>query len=214
MKQLPSPSAIDAIVLDFGGVLYDIDYHAPARAFRALGMQNFEEIYSQASQTDLFDRLETGKISNSDFIDALHSYVPEGVTKGEVLEAWNVILLGIPKERIDFVHQLRANFRTFLLSNTNAIHVEQFEQDIDETMGLQHFRSAFEKIYYSNVMGIKKPYPKTFLEVCEWNGLTPERTLFIDDSAQHVEGALKAGLHAYHLEVPQEDIRVLLGDFV
>lgn len=214
MKHLPSPSAIDAIVLDFGGVLYDIDYHAPARAFKALGMDNFEEIYSQASQTDLFDRLETGNISNRDFIDALHGYVPEGVTKDEVLEAWNVILLGIPKERIDFVHGLKARYRTFLLSNTNAIHVEQFEDDIHQTMGLQHFRSAFEKIYYSNVIGIKKPYPETFVQVCEWNDLDPAKTLFVDDSAQHVKGALEAGLQAYHLEVPQEDIRTLLGDFL
>lgn len=213
-KNLPDPTEVDAVILDFGGVLYDIDYGAPARAFKALGMQNFEEIYSQASQTDLFDRLEKGTISNADFISALHDYMPEGVTKEQVLDAWMDILLGIPKRRIDFVHRLKSEKRTFLLSNTNAIHVARFEEDIEREMGLDYFRAAFEKVYYSNEIGVKKPYPETYLEVCRWNDLTPERTLFIDDSVQHVHGALEAGLNAYHLEVPDEEITEVLAGWV
>lgn len=213
VKQLPRPDAVDAIVLDFGGVLYDIDYDAPARAFTALGMQNFKEIYSQASQSDLFDRLEVGTISNDDFLAELHTHTPTGTTPEQVLHAWNVILLGIPKHRIAFVHSLRKRYRTFLLSNTNAIHVDEFERDIDATMGLGYFKAAFEAIHYSNVLGRKKPYPETYLHVCSLHGLTPGRTLFIDDSIQHVKGALDAGLHAYHLEVPTEEIGEVLADF-
>lgn len=201
IRTLPGKQDIDAIILDFGGVLFNIDYDAPARAFQALGMTNFKEIYSQASQTDLFDRMETGAISNEDFIDQLHQYVPEGVTKEQVLHAWNVILLDIPKARIDLVHKLGAHYRMFLLSNTNAIHVEEFEKTIDQTMGLDYFYSAFETIYYSNRIGIKKPYPETFLEVCQWNDLDPKRTLFVDDSIQHAQGAAIAGLFSYHLRV-------------
>jgi FMN phosphatase YigB (HAD superfamily) len=103
----------------------------------------------------------------------------------------------------------QSGIRTFLLSNTNAIHVAEFEQMIAHTMDFELFKSAFEKIYYSNAIGIKKPHPETFLQVCEWNGLNPAETLFIDDSAQHVEGALQAGLHAYHLK-PGERISELL----
>ncbi|MGF1563841.1 MAG: hypothetical protein ACFCUH_00595, partial [Flavobacteriales bacterium] len=130
VKRLPNPDSIDAIILDFGGVLYDIDYDAPARAFQALGMDDFKTLYSQASQSDLFDRLETGKIANDDFLRALQTYTPVGTTLEQVLHAWNVILLGIPKHRIDFVHELAAKYRMFLLSNTNAIHVAEFEQHI------------------------------------------------------------------------------------
>ncbi len=213
VKQLPSPTDVDAIILDFGGVLFNIDYDAPARAFQALGMTDFRAIYSQASQTDLFDRLEVGKISNEDFLEALKQYLPHGVSTEQVLHAWNVILLDIPKHRIDFVHRLAARYRLFLLSNTNAIHVAEFEQTIDRTMGLAYFRQAFERIHYSNVLGRKKPYPETYLHVCESHGLVPSRTLFIDDSLQHVVGALTAGLHAYHLEVPHEELADVLVAF-
>jgi putative hydrolase of the HAD superfamily len=213
VKALPSPQAIDAIIFDFGGVLYDIDYHAPARAFRALGMTDFERIYAQAAQSELFDRLEVGQITNEAFIKALHELTPEGTTKEQVLAAWNVILLGIPKRRIEFVHSVKSRYRTFLLSNTNAIHVTAFERDIDRTMGLPFFKGAFEHIHYSNVLGLKKPHPETYLHVCSLHKLTPERTLFIDDSIQHVRGAIEAGLWAYHLEVPNEEIADVLSPF-
>lgn len=214
VKHLPDPGEVEAIILDFGGVLYNIDYDAPARAFRALGMENFREIYSQAAQSDLFDRLEVGSIANEDFLKALQQYTPSGTSIAEVLHAWNVILLDIPRHRIDFVYRLKSRYRLFLLSNTNAIHVEAFERDIDETMGLDYFRSAFERIHYSNVLGKKKPYPETYLHVCELHGLNPSKTLFIDDSVQHVRGALEAGLFAYHLEVPDEELATQLAAFV
>ncbi|MFM1932650.1 MAG: hypothetical protein RL226_1953 [Bacteroidota bacterium] len=213
IKTLPHPADVDAIVFDFGGVLFNIDYDAPARAFNELGWNSFTEVYSQAAQSTLFDRLETGKISNDDFLAELHAFLPQGVSRQQVLDAWNVILLDIPTERIALIHDLKDRYRTFLLSNTNAIHVAEFEKTIDRTMGIDYFRAAFERIYYSNVIGIKKPYPETFLEVCKWNDLTPHRTLFIDDSVQHVIGAHRAGLRAYHLDITTSDIRDVLAHF-
>jgi glucose-1-phosphatase len=193
------PTQIKNIIFDFGGVLFDIDYHAPVRAFRALGLDRFEEIYSQAAQRPEFDLLETGKIDNESFMQFLHSFVPHASRK-EVDDAWNCILLQLWPEKVALVKSLRdQGYRTFLLSNTNAIHVAEFEKMIDAAMGLSDFRSAFEKVYYSNEIGIKKPYPQTFLTVCEWNNLIPGETMFIDDSKQHVDGAAAAGLVAVHL---------------
>lgn len=207
----PLPSEIDAIIFDFGGVLFDIDYSAPARAFKSLGVQNFEGLYSKANQNDLFDRLEVGTISNADFLEELRQLTGGTLTTAQVLWAWNAILTGIPVGRVEALHSLQGRFRCFLLSNTNAIHVEAFELMVDDAVGLAHFKSAFEKTHYSNEIGMRKPHPETYLEVCKWHNLTPSRTLFIDDSAQHVEGALKAGLHAYHLVVEKEDIRDVIA---
>ena len=50
---------IKNIILDFGGVLLDIDYNLTEKAFIKLGCTNFNEMYSQAAQTDLFNRFET-----------------------------------------------------------------------------------------------------------------------------------------------------------
>jgi putative hydrolase of the HAD superfamily len=48
----------EAVIFDFGGVLFEIDYNAPAKAFEALGMDSFAEAYSQAQQNEIFDLLE------------------------------------------------------------------------------------------------------------------------------------------------------------
>jgi putative hydrolase of the HAD superfamily len=193
------PATVKNVIFDFGGVLFEIDYDLPVKAFAGLGYGTFAEAYTQAAQNPIFDQLETGKIDNESFMQYLHDLVPLA-TRQQVDDAWNSILLHIMPTQVHFVRQVKdAGKRTFMLSNTNAIHVAEFERMIAEKMSFQEFRDAFEKIYYSNVIGIKKPYPDTYLKVCDWNELVPSATLFIDDSIQHVMGAEKAGLQTYHL---------------
>ncbi len=204
-------SFIDNIIFDFGGVLFDIDYDAPVRAFSELGGKGFDSIYTQAAQSDLFNRLETGTISNADFYHEIRKALGMNHSDEILEKAWNSILTGIPKGRIDLIHQLKSQFNTYLFSNTNAIHVEEFEKMVDAEMGLDYFYGAFKKVHYSNVLGFKKPYPDSFLKYCDLESLEPAKTLFIDDSIQHVEGAEKAGLMAFHLDVNQMDMREMFS---
>ncbi|MEO0404037.1 MAG: HAD family phosphatase [Bacteroidota bacterium] len=206
MTSLPSRNQIDAIIFDFGGVLFDIDYNAPVEAFKKLNLANFQEWYAKAGQSKLFDELEVGNIKGDEFLEELAQLSTTPVEKHQIKSAWNAILKGISKDRIQLIHDLSNSHRTFLLSNTNALHVEAFEKVLEEVMGMEFYRTAFEHIHYSNVLGMRKPHPETFLHVCSLHDLEPARTLFIDDSKQHVDGALKAGLIAYHLELSEEDI--------
>jgi putative hydrolase of the HAD superfamily len=207
-----SKEGIRNVIFDFGGVLFEIDYELPVKAFEKLGFPDFRLFYTQTAQNPMFDLLETGGVDNDTFLNFLNELVPHASRK-QVLDAWNVILLRIWSSEVEFVHSLRqSGIRTFLLSNTNAIHVSEFERMIADSMDVELFKAAFEKIYYSNVIGRKKPHPETFLQLCEWNGLVPSETLFIDDSLQHVEGALKAGLQAYHLK-PNERVSAVLKSF-
>ena len=47
---------------------------------------------------------------------------------------------------------------------------------------------------------MRKPHPEVFQYIVNEQSLRAEETLFIDDSPQHVEGAIKVGLKAYHLK--------------
>lgn len=207
------PGQIRNIIFDFGGVLFEIDYDLPAQAFEKLGFFGYRETYTQAHQNPIYDLLETGKVSNEEFLNYLHSLVPHA-TEAQVAHAWNVILLHIMPEEVTHVKRIRdAGYRTFLLSNTNAIHVTEFERMIAETMDFEFFRSAFEAIYYSNVIGLRKPHPEIFLQICDWNNLNVKETLFIDDSEQHVLGAAKAGLHTHHLK-PGQRISAIMKQWI
>jgi glucose-1-phosphatase len=204
-----NPNEIDNIIFDFGGVLFNIDYTLPIAAFRKLGMKNFDEVYSQSQQDGLFDVLEIGSISKEEFISGLKVHFDREVSDQELLDAWNVILLDIPKARIEKVKSLREKYRTFLLSNTNALHVKAFEDIIDQSMGIDLFRDAFEEIHYSNEMGMRKPHVEIYQALLEKHNLDPQRTLFMDDTIRHVEGARKAGLHAHHFIVGEDEIEDL-----
>ena len=67
LNQPVSLDALEGVILDFGGVLYDIDYDAPPKAFAALGDADFASLYHQASQSTWFDELETGKLDRTTF---------------------------------------------------------------------------------------------------------------------------------------------------
>ena len=202
----------EAVILDFGGVLYDIDYDAPVRAFEALGAGDFDQIYHQHTQTDLFDTLETGGITPAAFLGALQSHCRTGTTVKEVSDAWDSILTGMKADRLPMLQALSRQTRLFLLSNTNVLHARRFEAWIEREMGsLSAWRGVFEAVHYSHELGMRKPHPETFRRVCNIHGLRPQVTWFVDDSIQHVEGARLAGLYASHLPVlGPRDIRDLL----
>lgn len=194
---------IEAIIFDFGGVLIDLDYNKTIEAFVDLGIENFDELYSQADQLGLFDSIEMGKISSQRFINELLKLLPQGTTPNQVVHAWNAMLLSVPKQSIEILTKLSAKYRIFMLSNTNAIHIEKAWRIWSETSSIAP-NSHFEKILLSHEIGMRKPHVETFQWVLDEFNLKPEKTLFIDDSIQHIEGARKAGIQTHHLQMISE----------
>lgn len=197
---------IKNIILDLGGVLLNIDYHLTIDAFKKIGIENFDELYTQANQTDIFDDFETGAIGAAQFINGLAKYLPQSTNEKIITNAWNAMLLDFPKERLNFLMQLKEKYNTALLSNTNTLHLDFFNKQLKEIHKLESLRTHFKQTYYSCYMGMRKPNPEIFIEVCKLEGFKPAETLFIDDSMQHVEGAKEAGLHAYYLNVKTNDV--------
>lgn len=196
----------DTILLDLGGVLIDVDYRASANAFRQLGYTNFDALYSKAKQDHVFDAFETGELSPSGFRDRIRALLNAPISDTDVDACWNAMLGTIPQERIQLVHRLKERYQVLLLSNTNAIHVPAFEAIVARGTGIADFKALFHGAYYSCEIGMRKPDAAIFHHVLGLHGADPERTLFIDDSMQHVVGARTAGLRGEHLELEQEDI--------
>ncbi|MEX1191084.1 MAG: HAD family phosphatase [Brumimicrobium sp.] len=199
------------IILDLGGVLLNIDYNKTIERFQKLGIPNFEKIFTQAKQEQLFDKYESGLIDSNEFIETLKRKLPKEITKTEIIDAWNAMLLNFPQERLGFLLELKKQYNTALLSNTNPIHLEAFHKIIQQDNKIDDLTQYFDKLYFSSDMGMRKPSPEIFLKVCNDLDFEPSETLFIDDTAQHVEGAKKAGLQAYLLNVKEQDIIQLLN---
>lgn len=199
-------ASLNTVVLDLGGVLIDVDYQRTARAFHELGMERFEELFSKARQTPLFDRFETGAIGPAGFRQAVRDLFRPDLSDRDIDTCWNAMLGSVPPERMKLVEALRQRYRVLLLSNTNAIHVPAFLAIIRKENGIADFRTEFDGCYFSCELHLRKPDRAIFDHVLKENHATPDRTLFIDDSPQHVEGARAAGLHAEHLDLGSEDV--------
>lgn len=187
------------IIFDLGGVIINLDPPATIRAFEALGAAGFSDIYTQLQQNPVFDQYDKGLVSNAGFRKELKDLTGLSLSDADFDTAWNAMLLDFPKHRLDLLKVVKPRYRTFLLSNTNFIHVEAFEADLLNNHGCPDLSSFFEKAYYSCNMGMRKPDREIFDFVLKENNLEPAETLFIDDSPQHVEGARLAGIQAVQL---------------
>ena len=186
------------IIFDLGGVIYAIDYHKTIDAFVQLGIDDFEGLYAKAGQSALFDDLETGKVSIPDFVDRIQELLSETVTQEQVVTAWNSMLLDFMPDALACVKQLSQDYRLFLLSNTNEMHIAEIKNRAGED-AFESFSQCFEKLYLSHDLGLRKPHAEVFTHILNEQGLRAEETLFIDDSIQHIEGAQKVGLKVHHL---------------
>lgn len=194
----------EAIIFDLGGVLLNLDYDLTEKAFISLGMANFGESYSQLQQVNLFDRYEIGEISSFHFVNRLLDLLPPGTTANQVVHAWEAMILDFPAERLRFLEELSGKYRLFLLSNTNDLHIDAVRRSLEKTVGHKNLEQYFEKTYFSSAVGMRKPDSKIFEFVCSENNLDPAKTIFIDDSPQHIEGAKLAGIEAFLLEKNQD----------
>lgn len=190
---------IKNIIFDLGGVLLNIDYNKTAQEFKKLGINNFEEIYSKAKQNHLFDKLEIGAITPEEFRNSLKQLISIDITDNQIDEAWNAMLLDFPYSRLELLKKVSKEFRIFLLSNTNEIHYEIYNKQLNEVYGIEKLENLFNKDFYSFKLGMRKPDDEIFEYVLNNQNLNPEETLFIDDSIQHIETAKKLGINTFHL---------------
>jgi glucose-1-phosphatase len=197
------------IIFDLGGVLLNIDYKLTEKAFNDLGYNNFDSMYSQFTADEIFEKLETGKISEDEFYDRMIALSNGKVSKEEIQSAWNKMLLTWRQNSISFIENLSEAYKVFLLSNTNAIHLQAFNEILEKATGNKKgLDYLFTKAYYSHKINLRKPNTDIFEFVAKDAGIDPAETLFIDDSFNNIETAKIAGFKT-HLLLPGENIEQL-----
>jgi len=191
---------IQNIIFDLGGVIINLDNKLTENAFASLGAKNFDKYFGHGFAASFFKDYEIGKITDQQFINELKSMINPDVPDEIVVNAWNALLLDFPAERIELLKRLGKKYRLFLFSNTNALHLEALRKIYRSTFSDGELDDHFEKSYYSNVLGLRKPDKASFEFIINENKLNPASTLFVDDALINVEGANAAGLKGFYLE--------------
>ncbi|MEI6586380.1 MAG: HAD family phosphatase [Sediminibacterium sp.] len=191
------------IIFDLGGVLFNIDFKKTEAAFVAIGVENFSEMFGQHHSNDLFIQLETGAISPNEFYDAFRTNTQLALTNDQIKTAWNALLIDFRLPSLEWLKSIKNKYRIFLFSNTNQIHYESFLETYFNQTGKTDFNDFFEKAYYSQEMGLRKPSLEPFIQILENHGLVAAETVFIDDTLKNIEAAQQVGIQTIHLQWPQ-----------
>ena len=194
---------IKNIIFDYGNVIFNIDFTRVQQAWKQLGISNVGEFYGHRQQDPVFNQLECGEITNAQFRDRIRQLANRPDLNDEQIDdAWNAIFVGIPKGNHELLLKAKAKYRTFLLSNINAIHHDYVHNYLKDEFGLDNNDGLFEKVYYSHLVGKRKPGAAIFEQVLQENNLDPAETLFIDDSPQHLETAKQLGIQTFLMTAP------------
>ncbi|MEO6670013.1 MAG: HAD family phosphatase [Ferruginibacter sp.] len=196
------------IIFDLGGVLINLDFAKSTNAFKSLGFPHFENMFSQFKADQLFEKLEQGIIDEASFYDVLLKVGKEGTTAEQLRLAWNSMLLDFREDSLHFLNELKKNYKLYLLSNTNAIHLTAFNNILQEQIGQSSLDPYFIKTWYSHLIGLRKPNADIFEFTLKDGGITAADTLFIDDTAGNIIAAEKLGFKT-HLLLPGEKIEDL-----
>jgi FMN phosphatase YigB (HAD superfamily) len=194
---------IDTIIFDFGDVFIDKNNEEKGKALKALGLKEWNEELEKLER-----KFETGKINEEEFLAGLQKYMPPA-SLTDIKTAWNAGIGEFPLYRLEFLQKVSQNYRLFLLSNTDPIHMEKFEQDAGASF-YSDFYQCFEAIYFSHEIGYRKPEEKAMYYLINKHDIQPKQTLFVDDKEINVKAAEAMGFQVWHLKAGEEDVVDLL----
>lgn len=191
------------LLFDFGKVIIDIDDVGAIERVKKL-------LDNESAFEEALPKYEIGKISTDTFINKLLSQAKPKVQALDVIQAWNSMLIGIPEHRLDMLKALKPNYNLYLLSNTNELHIEWIRRHLLNKHGVKDFEKEYwTKIYYSYLIGERKPNPPIFQYVIKDAAIIPQETLFMDDTEEHLYAASQLGFDT-HLVREKDEI----GEFL
>ena len=190
---------IKNIIFDLGGVVLDIDESIVYKELEKLGFKTSELAHSKEF-IDLMSKFDTGIYTAPTFRKKTKALLGiEKMTDKRFDAIWNAMLLDIPRERIEAIEQVKKHYKIFLMSNTNEIHYDLYVRDLQLRFGYNEFDALFNKSYFSFDIHLEKPDPRFFELILDHEGLQPEETLFIDDTAANIKVAKSLGINTYHI---------------
>ncbi len=186
-----------------GGVLIDLNRKACIEAFRTLGFSQIDDYIGEFVQSDIFLGLEEGRLSESEFYDAVRELIGRKVSDSDIRAAWYQFLLTIPDKKLDLILALKKKYWVYLLSNTNPIHFPHIVATQFERNGYA-MSDYFDECFLSYELHLSKPDEAIFRYLVNEKDIVPNESLLIDDGKANIETAERLGFKTYWAQ-PFED---------
>lgn len=184
-----------ALLFDIGNVLVRFDFTIAAQRFAAQSAATTEQVLSLLSPFK--DDLESGRISDDDFITQSIARIGFRGTREDFIRIWSDIFTeNAPMTAA--VEELAAEHPLYLLSNTSGLHKEWLFATFPV---FRHFAGGI----FSHEARSMKPDESIFRAAVEAFGLEPSTTFYIDDLADNIATARRLGFVSHHYHPDQHD---------
>jgi len=202
MHQSRSPS-VEALLFDLGGVMIDIDFERIFAHWARHSALDAAQIRARFSADTAYHAYERGELDSPDYFAHLRRLLELDAGDDDIARGWNAIFVAAIDETLALVHEVRPRLPCFAFSNTNPVHQAAWSSRFPEVV------SAFDAIFVSSEIGLRKPERKAFQTVAQRIGMAPSALLFFDDMGQNVDAAAALGMQAVRVRGPG-DVRTAL----
>jgi putative hydrolase of the HAD superfamily len=204
--------ALRNLIFDLGNVIINIDPEETSQ--RLMNDFNIDYDFFKEKMSQVFLDYEVGKIDEHAFATALGKEANKPMSKDDILEHWNSMLIDIPEERLEMLDELSRRFKVFILSNTNYTHISWVKNYLKKHFGKEEFEDwGVSKAYYSHELGERKPDKACFSKLIHLEGIKPIESLFIDDLPSNVQAGKTFGMKSI-LHDPKSEIQYCIVDYI
>lgn len=190
----------DAVIFDMDGVLCAYDFDARLAYIERMSGCPALQVRRAIFDSGFEDQADRGELTVGAYMDGIAARLGRAIPR----EAWLAARAAAMKpnpEVLDMAQTIGRRLPVAVLTNNGAL-LEAALPDV-----FPDLRAVFgERVFFSCTLGMAKPEPAVYRVVLDRLGTTSARGLFIDDKAEYIAGARRAGL-ATHLFRDAETLR-------
>lgn len=195
---------VEALLFDLGKVVFEFDFERALQHWAPHSALPIAQLRLRFRHDEAYCRHERGEITAAEYFDTLRQGLQLTASDDEIAHGWNDIFTDEIGETLDAIEAARQRWPCHAFSNSNHEHHRTWRAAYPRIVG------AFDHVFVSSDIGLRKPEAAAFAHVVQAIGVAPGAILFFDDLAENVEGAIAAGLQAVQVCSPA-DVREALA---
>jgi HAD superfamily hydrolase (TIGR01509 family) len=179
---------LEAVVFDMDGVLFDTEYLGAKAWEKAAKHYNLKDIRPVLNQCIGRSEAAIVKVFGTYYGDKLDFYIFRDLVEKFLGEEIATCGLPIKKGVINLLQHLKENqCKLAVASSSNYEKIIKF-------LDLTHIRHYFDEIVSGDKVQHSKPHPEIYDVACQKLGVSPQKSLCIEDSINGVKSGAAAGL--------------------
>jgi epoxide hydrolase-like predicted phosphatase len=189
---------VRAVFFDIGNVLLRFSSRAVLKKIAWAVRGSPVKLAKYLWHSDIGERIERGEVGGEQLYELFQKELGYKGTPAQFRLLW-CDHFTLDRGSYALLKRTAKNLPTYLLSNTNAMHIDFIRERYE-------FPSVVRGAILSHEIGIRKPDPAIYRAAMKLSGTKPEETVFVDDLHPNVESAKKLGMIAIRFK-GAEDLR-------